>query len=453
MTHYGGGTLWGIVAELESPLTGQRILKLYAPLALSWIMMALESPISVGVISRLPNAEVNTAAFLVLMGLSLWIESPVIDLLTTSTTLATSPARYRALRKFALALMALSTVVHAAVALIPALYNGVTLGILGLKPEVAEAGRVAFAFMIPWSAFIGWRRFLQGILIRRHQTRLIGLGTALRVSTMAVTCLLLYRFAPWTGIQIAALGLIASVMAEAIFIHVASRPTVHEAFASHAAEPQAEALNWKRLVKFHAPLTATVLLLLSANPLTSAALARTNDAVLALASWQIAMTLIWLFRTVTFALPEVVITLYREGDAARTLYRFCLSVVLVCSGLMFLAHVTGLDQWFFVRVLDAKPELAAAAAIAILGCSLQPLIGALQSYLRGVLTAHHLTVSRLWAIGVGLGTLVAGLALAVALKLPGVVVAAGAFTVSLLAELAVLALAWRRSQRIPSLQS
>lgn len=406
-------------------------------------MMALESPISVGVISRLPNAEINTAAFLVLMGLSLWIESPVIDLLTTSTTLATSPSRYRILRRFALALMALATVAHACIALIPPLYDFATLSVLGLKPEIAEAGRIPLAIMIPWSGFIGWRRFLQGILIRRHQTRLIGIGTALRVSTMAVTCTALYYLVKLTGVQIAAVGLIASVISEAVFIHLASRRTIHEAFSGPDHESDPQPLSWRRLVLFHAPLTATILLLMTGNPLTSAALARTSDAVLAMASWQVAITLIWLLRTVTFALPEVVITLYREGQAARTLFRFCLAVGLTCSGLMLLVHFTGLDRKFFIEVVDANPQVAAGAAFAILACSLQPVIGALQSYLRGVLTAHHLTISRLWAIVVGLVTLVGSLAACVALKLPGIAVAAVAITVSLLAELAVLGYAWR----------
>ena len=72
----------------EAPLTSRTILRFYYPLALSWLFMAIESPIAIIILSRLPGSEVATAAFLIMMGLALWIESPVIDMLSTSTTLA-----------------------------------------------------------------------------------------------------------------------------------------------------------------------------------------------------------------------------------------------------------------------------------------------------------------------------------------------------------------------------
>jgi hypothetical protein len=70
-------------ATSEPALSHRHILKFYLPLALSWIFMAIESPIALSVISRMSNAEINAAAFQPLMALALLIESPVIDLLKT----------------------------------------------------------------------------------------------------------------------------------------------------------------------------------------------------------------------------------------------------------------------------------------------------------------------------------------------------------------------------------
>lgn len=410
-------------------------------------MMAVESPISVAIISRLPNARIDTAAFLVLMSVSLWIESPVIDLLATSTTLALDGARLLLLRRFTLWLMLLSCAVHALVALTP-LFDWLAYRVLGLDATVGEALRVPLAIMIPWSACIGWRRFLQGVLIRHHRTRVISVGTALRVATITIVGFSLAAAGTLPGVQIVAIGLVASVFVEAVFVHWVSRDTLRAIGAGAESEGSAPPLSLRRLVAFHAPLTATTLVLLSASPIVSAALARAPDAILAMAGYQVSLTLLWMLRTIVFALPEVVITLYRDAESARMLRRFCILVGGWCTAAMLVVTLTGFDRWFFVRVLATDEPTAATAHIALLVSALLPLIGALQSYVRGVLTVHHMTVARLSAVAVGLVTLGLALWIGVVAEWPGVISAAIAVTVSLAAELWVLVLAWRRRPKL-----
>ncbi len=406
-------------------------------------MMSVESPISVGLISRLPNAEVHTAAFLVLMGLALWIESPVIDLLATSTTLASNSENTRRLTRFALTLMAWVTVAHAAVALTP-LYGVVTLGILRLPPEVAEAGKGAFAIMIPWSGLIGWRRFLQGLMIRRHETRLIGVGTMIRVTTMFGTGTAMYivgRSAEFdvNSVNLVAVSLIASVASEALFIHFAARRAFREALVTPGVR-DAEPLTLRRLAKFHFPLTVTTLVNLTAIPIVSAALAFSPDAVLALAGWQVALALLSPLRTVVFALPEVVITLLREANAYRALQRFCFAVGAAMTLVGFAFAGLGLDRRYFIDVLGTSPAVADVAHIAVIAGAAMPILSAMQCFLRGVLTYRHVTVARLTAVVIGIVVLIASLVAGVAFRTPGAVLAPIAVMLSLGAEYVALAL-------------
>ncbi len=95
--------------------------------------MSVEGPLSVALISRLPGAEVSTAAFQIMMGLALWLESPIIDLLSTSTTLAKSRQNYVQLSRFVWWLIATVTIAHALVAFTP-LYWIVTRQIMGVPP-------------------------------------------------------------------------------------------------------------------------------------------------------------------------------------------------------------------------------------------------------------------------------------------------------------------------------
>lgn len=403
--------------------------------------MAIETPIALSVISRMNGAEISRAALQPLMAMALLIESPVIDLLTTSTTLGKGRQHYFQLSLFVWKIMGLVTVIHAIVALTP-LYWLITIDLIELTPEVASAARLGLIIMIPWSAFIGWRRYLQGLMIRHGQTRLIGYGTGIRMATMAVSAFGLHFVASIPSITVVAVALVASVAAEAGFTHWASRSVIRSELAFD--EPGGRPLTQALLAKFHLPLTATTMVTILSQPLISAALARSPQPILALDSFQVASSIIWLHRTVVFALPEVVITMFESGRNALQLKRFCVLVGLWNSGLMALCAITNLDSWIFRVVLGVQNEATIRSAHLCLSMScLLPLIGALQSYLRGVLAVHHLTVSRLAAIMVGLTCMVALLGLGVILRWPGVVTASVALTVALLAELFVLAHAWR----------
>lgn len=403
--------------------------------------MAIESPIAISVISRMANSEISQAAFQPLMALALLIESPVIDLLTTSTTLGKDRQHYEQLSRFVWKLMLLVTVVHALVALTP-LYWVVTLDVINLDPEVAKAARLGLMIMVPWSAFIGWRRYLQGIMIRNGQTRLIGFGTAIRMGAMAITAFGLLLTTRWPSITIVALALLASVSAEATFAHFASRRVIRDRLSFD--DPSLKPLTQRFLARFHLPLTATTMVTILSQPLVSTALARSPEAVLSLAAFGVASSIIWLHRTIGFALPEVVITLFDDGKNDAKLKKFCLLIGVATSATMALTAVSNLDSWIFKTVLGVSDErtIKTAHLCLVLSCFL-PLLGAMQSYLRGVLAAHHLTVSRLAAIFVGLACMVAFLTLGVVLKWPGVVTASVALTVAQFSELLILARAWR----------
>ncbi|MFQ3588108.1 MAG: hypothetical protein SNJ74_04135 [Fimbriimonadaceae bacterium] len=422
----------------------RRILRFYSPLAASWIFMALESPICVGLISRMPDAKVNTAAFFVVMAIAIFIESPVIDLLTTSTALTRNRRDYRVLMRFVWLLMGAVTLAHGILVFTP-LYGWVTSGLLGLPAEVAEASRTPLQILLLWSAFIGWRRTLQGLMIRHGQTRLVGVGTAVRVTTLLTTALALAWLAPIPSLEITAWALLASVAAEAAFIHWASRPTIRAHFAFAPAEPGPDpGVTWGKLLAFHMPLTGTTLVMMCAAPLVAGALARAPDAILATAGWQVAMSLVWLTRTVVFAIPEVVIALHRDGMPRRSLRVFSLRVGMAMTLLAGALWLTGGSYAFFTGVLSARPDVAREADLAVLVCLLLPFLGALQNYFKGMLAVFHVTGARLVAIGISVATLFVLLQLGLWLGLPGVVVAGGALTIGQIVEALVLGLAWLR---------
>lgn len=408
--------------------------------------MGLDGPVCESVINRLRNPEINAAAWPILMAIAIWIESPVIDLLSTSTTLAKDRQRYEQISRFVWYLLAWVTVAHAAIVLTP-LYGVVAETLLGVKADVAAAARAGLIILVPWSAMIGWRRYLQGILIRHGHTRAIGLGTTARVSALAITAVGLYFFTQFPSIVIAASALTAGVATESALVHYLSRDVIARHFIGAKVSAE-QPLTMRQLAAFHFPLTATTMVNLLIVPLVSAGLARTDHPVLALAGFGVAGAILFLHRAVTFCLPEIVITLYKDQASVVKLRNFSLGVGACSSALILLLGVTGLDRVLFSWLIQAKPPIAEVAHLCYLFSAGAPLIDAAQAYVRGLLTAHHLTVSRLVAVLAAMAVLLGVLILGVSLRWNGPALAASAIVSALLAELAVLSAAWARAKSV-----
>lgn len=425
-------------------LTDKRLLSFYAPLALSWLCMAAEAPICLAVISRSPAGDVKAAAFQVVMAIAIFIEAPVIDLLSTSTTLCRTRSNFEVLRKFVLWLILWVTIVHAVVVFTP-IYGVVTQGLLNLKPEVAEAARQPLQILALWSAAIGWRRWLQGLLIRAGETKAISIGTLLRVITVGIIAFGLHFGFNVDGPAAAAIGLMASVAVESAFVHWISRETVRKGVLS---VEEGDHLSMADLARFHFPLTASTSVTLMTGPLLSWALAVSPNPVPNAAAYSLASSLIWLFRTATFALPEVVIALSSERASRPILWRFCLKVGGTLTLVMVVFWAFGLDEKWISGILGAKPELIPLAKMAFLLSLAFPILGAAASALRGFLTAARNTKSRLWAIGAYILTMGVFLLGGVSVGLPGIVTVCLALLAAQAAELASLAISWRRVQAL-----
>lgn len=423
-------------------LNNKRLLSFYTPLALSWLCMAAEAPICLAVISRSVAGDVKAAAFHVVMAIAIFIEAPVIDLLSTSTTLCRTRSNFEVLRKFVLWLILWVTVLHSAVVFTP-LYDLVTLGLLNLKPEVAEAAHQPLQILALWSAAIGWRRWLQGILIRAGETKAISIGTLMRVVTVGLFAFGLHFGFNVDGPAAAAIGLMASVAVESLFIHWISRDIIRE---SVLGVEDGDHLTMGDLAKFHFPLTASTSVTLMTGPLLAWALAASPNPIQNAAAFSLASSLIWLFRTATFALPEVVIALSSEPASRPILLRFCLQVGGALTFIMAAFWAFGLDEAWISGILGAKPELIPLAKMAFLLCLSFPLLGAAASAMRGFLTAARETQSRLWAIGAYIVTMALVLIAGVSSGQPGIVTVCLALLAAQIAELASLAFSWHRVQ-------
>jgi progressive ankylosis protein len=291
----------------------------WLPLFASWLLMTAEGPIVSASINRLPNEVIMLAAQGIIVSLSVTIESPIINLLATSTALVKDRASYLIVRRFTLHWMVLLTAVSLAIAFTP-LFDLVVRKWLGTPDSVAEWVRPGMQIMSLWSAAIAWRRFLQGVLIHFNQPRKMAWGTAVRLLTSGGTVIGLSTLTSWPGVINGTTALMAGVLAEAVYATFAVRPLLQNEL-SETVRTGGASLTYSDLFWFHLPLAGTAVMVLLVQPLVTFSLARLDRPTESLAAWPVVFQIMLMARAAALALPEAVIALSKEANSYRPIRR------------------------------------------------------------------------------------------------------------------------------------
>ena len=282
--------------------------------------MGLEGPILSAVVARLAFPEINLAAWGgIVHPLALIIESPIIMLLAASTALSKDWTSYQKIYRFMMISGASLTALHILIAFTP-IYDILVSGILGVPAEIVEPGRTGLQLMIPWTWSIAYRRFHQGVLIRFNHSRIVGVGTLVRLSGLIVVLGVGYWLGSFPGIVVGSAAVAVAVTSEAIYIGRVVRPILRNEL--RPAPPVPELLTWNTFFAFYIPLALTSLITLIVNPITSAAVSRMNLAIESLAVWPVVLGLVFILRSLGVAYNEVMVALLDEPFSFPNLRKF-----------------------------------------------------------------------------------------------------------------------------------
>lgn len=420
------------------------ILLFWFPLYASWLLMTAEGPIVSASINRLPNEVIMLAAMGIVTSLSVTIESPIINLLATSTALVQDEDSYHLVRRFTIQLCVLLTIVAAVVAFTP-VFDLLLYGLLQVPGEVAEWVRPGMKIMVFWSAAIGWRRFLQGILIRRNRTRLIAWGTAIRLLASGSVAIGLALWGQWAGVINGSLALMAGVLAEALYTTLVTRPVIRDEIrTSLVAE---EALTYRDLLQFHLPLAGTSVLILLIQPLVTSSLARLDQPTLSLAAWPVLFQILLMARAAALALPEVIIARYDRGTNFAALRRFSYLLTVVVAAAMIVFSFSRLSTIYVFTVQDMTTAAGDLVLSNLTWFALFPALAVLTSWLRGLLIQGRSTRPVNVGMAINLVVTTVVLLIGVYLRWPGLTATALALNLAAVAELTYLA--WRTKTVLP----
>ena len=373
----------------STPFPTRRILRMWWPLAASWLLMGAELPLFTAFVARMAFPEVNLAAYgSVVFPVSLVVEAPIIMLLAASTALSSNWDDYRKLRRFMLTAGSLLTLVHVAIAFTP-LYDFVAAGLIGAPAEVVEPARLGLRIMTPWTFSIAYRRFYQGVLIRFDRSRAVGLGTLVRLGVNTLVLASGYLHGGVSGIVVGTCAIACAVLAEAFFVGWCVRPVVRERLRNVAT--RGEPLTRARFLRFYVPLAMTPLLTLVIQPIGAAAMSRMPLTLPSLAAWPAVHGLVFIPRGVGMAYNEVVVALFGEPGAPRALRRFTRILASILMVLLLAFAVTPLAGLWFEQFSGLSPELSDLCRTSVLLSLLMPGYTVLQSWFQGLLVARQET--------------------------------------------------------------
>jgi len=374
--------------DLIERLTYRRIFLFWGPLALTWLMMALEQPILIAFIARLNEAKYNLAAFGIAGSFAMIIEAPIIMLMSASTALVRGRYSYKKLKRFTDILNAGITGIQFII-LIPPVFNYIVIGLMEVPEEVARLAHIALIIFLPWAASIGYRRFYQGILIRNNLTRRVTYGTMVRLSVIVIMGLLLY-IAGVKGAYVGAGAMSLAVLCEAIATRIMADRTLKSLLQKE--DPENGTLRLRSIAKFYYPLALTSILSLGVHPFVTFFLGRSFMAVESLAVLPVVTSLVFIFRSIGLSYQEVNIALMGEKKQNyRVLRNFALYLGIMVTVLISVLAFTPLADLWFINVSGLSKELTDLSYLPLKIMILLPALTVLLNFQRSSLIINNTT--------------------------------------------------------------
>jgi len=378
------------MSQARAELTYRQILIFWTPLAATWLMMAAEGPFLAAVIARMGDPKFNLAAYGVAFSLAVLIEAPIIMIMSASTALVKDSDSYLRLRNFTLALIAAVTAVML-LFLIPPVFRLVVRGIIGLPEEVARLTYRACWALLPWPGAIGYRRFYQGILISRNLTRRVAYGTAVRLTSITATGLILYHFSSIGGAFLGGAALGVSVTVEAAASRLMAASSVKRLRRAEASS-QLPVLSYRFIARFYYPLALTSLLGLGVHPIVTFFLGKSRMGLESLAVMPVVLSLVFIFRSLGLSYQEVAIALLSRGSRnLNRLRNFAALLALCVSGALAVIAFTPLSELWFQNISGLTDSLTRLSVTPARIMAVIPALTVWISLQRGVLVEHKQT--------------------------------------------------------------
>lgn len=336
------------------------IWRTWLPLLATWLMMSIEGPFLAAVIARLPQAEINLAAFGISFSLGLLLEAPIIMMMAASLRLVHHQVNYKRLAGISHSLCLIITVAML-LCLLPGIFELWAESLLGLEAPVARQVKESLWLFLAWPGMIGLRRFYQGILIRYGASRKVGLATIVRLVGMVLAALMLSQLTSLSGASVGTLSLSLAVTAEALAVVCLAQPELKKIPEWHV-DSQEEPLELKSFIHFYWPLALMATIGMTIQPLVTFGMGQARYSLESLAVLPVLYGMTFIFRAIPLSFQETIINIMSEGEKHFVhLKRFAWILGFSLTASLLIIATSPLADIWFLHVSGLSPRLAEIA--------------------------------------------------------------------------------------------
>jgi hypothetical protein len=366
----------------------REIFLFWMSLASTSFFMALELPICTAAISRLDNVEINLAAIGIISSFSLFVQSPVLRILSLPLIFMNDKNSFKILRKFCVIFCILISIMFFILSsdLIFRNYISTQLNLSLELTNLIQKG------LYVWSIFpliIGLRRFYQGILLCAHEPNKIAYSTAIRLSTLFITILTFSYFKTFSGTIIAVSSIGIAMFVEMLASRFFAQKQINK-FLEINSPPENTKLNFLKIIRTYVPLSFSTTVAMSSGPILSFFTAKGLLSFESLVISPIIFGILNPFTWSAFAIQDTTHALLKKDPLANTKVKyFAVYIGLILSIILFIFGITPLSDFYLKNINKLNLNLIELCAIPILTISLIPILVSLKNFYRGKLISEN----------------------------------------------------------------
>lgn len=369
----------------------KKIFYFWLSLASTSFFMALELPIITAAISRLENSQINLAAIGIVSALSLFIQSPVLRIMSLPLMMIRTRTSYYALRKFVFLYCIAISGMFFFIAIDP-VFSKIIIPLLSLNPNMANLVQSGMLIWAIFPLFIGLRRFYHGILLYANEPKKIAIATFVRLASL-ITLMILFSYYPvfsgvLTGVLSIGFGMAFEMFVSMWFARIQVRKFIANNDEDYADKVTTE-LNFISILKIFIPLSFSSAVAMSSGPILSFFTSRGVLPIESLALSPVLFGILNPFTWTSFAIQDSTHAfLTKNPEQESVVRRFSQYVGLVLSLILLTIAITPLSKIYFFYFNNLTQELFNLTHLPMFIMSFIPLGFTLKNFYRGSLISY-----------------------------------------------------------------
>ncbi|MGM0420965.1 MAG: hypothetical protein ACQEQG_08185 [Bacillota bacterium] len=377
-------------------ITYKKLLAFFLPLAVTPFFITSIHSLMNAAVARLPYPELSLAVFTVVKGVSNAVKAPDRMFMQMTTSLVDDRKSFYTASKF---IWVTCAFFFGALFLLGYTPAGIWFlrNLIGLTdPEAIRFAILGLRITCFLPVVETLRNVHRGLVIRHERTKIVTVGTAVRLLSITAFLFWAVRSQVFPGVVVASLAWTAGIGIEglvvlfAVFYYFSSPARA----AEMVPDKSGEILTFAKILSFFIPLAAMRFLRSFLQPLIQSSIARSQaDPTQALAAFGVAFGIMMLMVGPLRNLHQCSLVYVGRGEGHnwKKVKRFSIMAGVILTLISFIISLSPLGYWILRNLIGVSEEVAGLGRLVMLSFSFLPLIRAIRETYWGLLMRRQTT--------------------------------------------------------------